>query len=233
MMPAKRTLTTAILVALLIGLFGTAAGCSQPRTLQLQTMADPEFSLPAADSALIHVAVVRIRNDGDELEATPITRERLTLPERNLLASVERGLRSAGFPVVSRSEAEYILYCSTQTVSGERQVYRRVPVHETTYATIHGRRGFRTFHGTTTSEVVVPETRTFTHRIITLTAHLPAIDDDDWPKPDDESALWMGRIIGDASDVDEVTPLAVADLLRSWGSTERRTVRVRDLVKPE
>jgi hypothetical protein len=43
----------------------------------------------------------------------------------------------------------------------------------------------------------------------------------------------MGRIIGDASDVDEVTPLAVADLLRSWGSTERRTVRVRDLVKPE
>lgn len=231
-MSAKRISKTAAMFGVLILFFHLAAGCSQP-TIEMNSLTDPEFALPAPDAALVHVAVVRVRNDAEEPDATHVPREQLTLPERNLLSSVERGLRHAGFPVVSRSEAEFILYCSTQTISGERQVYRRVPVYETTQATVHTRRGWRTFHGTTTSEVVVPETRAYTHRIITITVHRPTFEDHDWPRPDDESALWIGRIYGDAADVDDVTALAIADLLQSWNRTERRTVRVSELMKDQ
>lgn len=220
------------MAAVLVLLLCMAAGCSQPRTVQIESMTDPEMTLPAAEQALVHIAVVRVKDDVDDPDPRYVSRDRLTLPERNLLAHVEYGARNAGFPVVSRSEAEFILFCSSQTVTGERQTYRRMPVYETRHGSIHTRRGWRTFHGTTTSEVVVPVMRPFAHRIITVTVHR-ALTDDDWPKPDDESAVWMGRLFGDVADMEDIIAPLTAELLGAWGRTERRSIRLRDLVERE
>jgi hypothetical protein len=202
-------------------------GCSQPRTVQVQTMADPAMTFPQPDAALVHVAIVRLQGDADDPEPIRPDRERLSLPERNLLAEVERGVRDAGFATVSRSEAEFILFCSSQVVTGERRVYRRVPVHETHHGSIHTRRGWRTFHGTTTSEVVVPETRAFTNRIITITVHRVS-PDGEWPQPDDASAVWMGRLVGDVADLEDRPSRYVTALFGSWGRTDRRAIRVTE-----
>jgi len=233
MMKAMRPMTRAsqfIVRVIVLTLFAaTLIGCSTPKTVQMHSLTDPELMLPAPGESLVHVAVVRLKNgDADEPAPVPVPRDRLTLTERNLRSHVEFGARQAGFNLVSQSEADLILYCSSETLTGERQAYRRMPVHETTVGSVHTRRGWRTFHGTTTSEVVVPVTRHFAHRTITLSAHYTG-PDRDWPKPDDETAIWMGHIVGDEADLEEFTPYAIAELLRSWGRTERRTVRIDSL----
>jgi len=221
----QRTRAAAIMLALIL----IAFGCETPRTIAMNTLTDPDLELPEPADALVHMAIVRV-NDENDARPTPIVeRSNLSLPERNLLAHVERGARDAGFRVVSRSEAEFIFFCSSQTITGERQTYRRVPVYETTHGTIHTRRGWRTFHGTTTSDVVVPVTRPYAEQIITITAHeLPLTDSS--PNFDDASAIWMGRLVGEATEIEDVIVPAVAELLRSWGATDRRTVRVDQLI---
>jgi hypothetical protein len=228
-MPATRTINRPATVAVLSLFALFALGCAQPRTVEMHSMTDPELALPQPAAAPIHVAVVRIRNDGEAPDPSFVPRDRLTLSARNLLAAVERGMRDAGFPIVSSDDASFILYASSQTITGERQVYRRMPVHEFRHGTIHTRRGWRTFHGTTTTEVVVPVTRQFADRIITITVHEAIADD--WPRPDDESAVWMGRIVGDDADMEDIVAPAVAELLHSWGLTDRRNVRVKDLAE--
>lgn len=215
-------------------LLGAMAGCTPPRTVEVQSMADPEMHFPAPEQALVHVAVVRVADeaDADNAEPTVVARDRLTLAERNFIVQIERGMRAAGFPLVSRSEAEFILYGSSQTVTGERQGYRRMPVYETAHGSIHTRRGWRTFHGTTTSEVVVPVTRRFAERTITLTAHR-ALPGDDWPQPHDESAVWMGRLFGEAEDMEDRVAPMLTRLLSMWGRTAREVARVDQLTGGE
>lgn len=148
-----------------------------------------------------------------------------TLEERNLFAGVRAGLQQAGFRVGETAAispgAVYQFLASIETVTGEYDTYRRVPVFESDWGHVHTRKGLRHYHGTRSTEVIVPERRRFVHRIVTLTA-LPAESRE--VAPTSPSVVWRGRVIGDAEIIDADLPAHLGTLLEDWGRTTNRTV---------
>lgn len=188
-------------------------GCAQ-RAISVSTLADREYPFPVEERGTVHVVMANSET------SEPLQRDALTLELRNILGGVEHALAQRGFTIVGDESAAINMRIVTRITSGERDTYRTVPVHEHTYGTIETRRGPRRFHGTTTTSVVVPHREQYTDRLISLFASLPA-------GPNDESGrlIWVGRVYGPRSAIDEDVSAAVGQLLNYWGQTVTRSVR--------
>lgn len=195
-------------------LAGMLGGCAT-RSVVVDTLADRAH---AATEERPAVFVVMASDDDGSLLAS----DALSLEERNVMTGVREAFVGYGFDVVDQLPAEVMVSVSTFTVSGERESWRTVPVHEHTHGTIDTKDGPRRFHGTTSTSVVVPQRVAYTHRHIVLVA-VPG--GDDVSAYDESAAFWIGRMHGSRSVIDEDVTAAVGRLLEYWGVTATRTVR--------
>lgn len=199
-----------LLLAVAVLLIG---GCAQ-RAVSVSTLADREYPFTAMGTETVQVVMANTET------SDPIQREALDLELRNILGGVEHALAQNGFTIVGNDTAALTMRVVTRITSGERETYRTVPVHEHTHGTIETRRGPRRFHGTTTTSVVVPHREQYTDRLISLFASLPA-----GPNGESGRSIWVGRVYGPRSAIDEDVSAAIGQLLNYWGQTVTRSVR--------
>ena len=204
------------LLALLLG-SGLGGCAAEQRTMMIDTLADGGVQFPTPSQTSVRL-VIPAPSD----QPAVATAESLSLRERHLLSQIERGFQQAGFRIARSGEADFVIWCGEDIITGEVDTYRRVPVYETRSGTFDSRGGFRHYHSTTTSDVIVPERRAFAHRVI----RLAAIPGAQWrttspPGPGSSAVIWMGSIRGDQQDLDGDIAANIAALLAEWGQTRQ------------
>lgn len=200
------------------------AGCSSPPLVRVTSIADPAFAFPPTSSTSIEARVWRVSRS-DSTKGFVVPSDQLTLEERNFLANVESALRQSGFAPTHEGAAMTML-AEMDTKSGMYDTYRRVPVMESSSGHIYTRDGYKPYHETTTTDVVVPERRPYMHRIITLTA-IPSASNVDSLSPNSPAVIWRTTVASDAEVIDDdlVHHLSVA--LQDWGRSNNRSVKYK------
>lgn len=219
-----RTCTLALTVLVTVA---ALPGCSSDTGMRVgyQSLVDPGRTLAAPAESTVQVRMGQWTVGDGRPRIVVIEHEDLTLPQRNMLADVRDGAAGAGFRVVD-ADADFMLIAYDRLYEGERDTYQRVPVFESHSGTIHTSRGFRTYHGSATRSVIVPQRKPYVHRQLNMMVYpADAPIDPTALDPEGSHAVWMGSLVGDVSVVDPMLSDHIRRLLEQWGRTEERTLR--------
>lgn len=202
-----------ILAAVLMLLLG---GCAS-RVVSVSTHADSARAFPQNQLGSVRVVMPGIDGQPEDPAAMPLQR-------RNVWTGVLQALAAHGFTIVSQPPADFELIVRTHVQTGERDGYKTVPVLERTYGTIDTDDGPRHFDGTTSTSVVVPQRERYVDRSISLTV-IEATDDPAADQSQPARTIWIGRVRGSRSVIDENVAAAVQQVLKHWGETVTQRVR--------